>query len=565
MTGTAPGPNLKGMSGATVELRGVGFSHGSRTILAGVSVTVGDGTRLAVVGPNGVGKSTLLSLMSGTISPESGSVRVAPPAATVVLVPQERDRRPDETLRQYLARRTGVMGADAALDAAANALASRGTVPGDADEVYAVALERYLSLGGAGLDARAPVVLEQLGLDPALLDRTTSTFSGGQLARVGLAAVLLAQVDVLLLDEPTNDLDADGLEVLEEFLARRTGGLVVVSHDRTFLERVATGVLDIDEFTLEATPYGGGFAAYLQERERARAAAKTAFETYDETRAGLEQRARREKEWARQGVGRATSAKAMREEPDKNIRAKNVTSAQGRGAAAAKTLRTLAGLEQVADPRDPWELRLTLSAAARSGEDVAGLQAAVVDRGSTFRLGPVDLHVVRGDRVAVTGPNGGGKTTLLDALLGRAPLTSGRQWLGSSVVVGEIDQVRRTFPGEQRLGVAFRDATGQDEAESRTLLAKFGLGADAVVRAVASLSPGERTRADLALLMARGANLLILDEPTNHLDLAAIDQLEEALSTYDATLLLVSHDRRLLERVPTNRRLVVEAGQVHEV
>ena len=275
------------------------------------------------------------------------------------------------------------------------------------------------------------------------------------------------------------------------------------------------------------------------------------------------ERARRDKEWARQGTARATSARARAAEPDKNIRAANVAGAQGRGAAAARTLRELDRLEEVDDPRDPWRLRLSLDPVTRGPDDVAGLAGAVVQRGE-FRLGPVDLAVHRGDRVALTGPNGSGKSTLLGALLGRLPLVSGRAWLGRSVVVGEVDQVRRTFDSADTLVGAFREATGQEEAEARTLLAKFGLGADDVLRTVGTLSPGERTRADLALLMARGANLLVLDEPTNHLDLAAIEQLEEALATYDGTLLLVTHDRRLLEHVRTDRELHVADGRVRE-
>jgi ATPase subunit of ABC transporter with duplicated ATPase domains len=454
-----------------------------------------------------------------------------------------------------------VATADRALAAASDALADGAAA---ADDVYAAALERWLALGGADLDSRAPVVLDRLGLDESLLDRETTTFSGGQLARCGLAATLLTQVDVLLLDEPTNDLDVDGLAALESFLAGRAGGLVVVSHDRTFLEKVATGVLEIDEFSRRGALFGGGFAAYLEERYRARAAAKAAFEAYDDQRTGLLDRARREKEWARQGTARATSARARTAEPDKNIRAHKVAGAQSRGAAAARVQRQVDRLEEVEDPRDSWQLRLALDPATRGPDEVVGLAAAVVDRGG-FRLGPVDLAVRRGERLAVTGANGSGKSTLLAALLGRLPLTSGRSWLGRSVVVGEVDQVRRTFAADGTLVEAFRAATGQDEAEARTLLAKFGLGADDVLRAVGTLSPGERTRADLALLMARRANLLVLDEPTNHLDLAAIEQLEEALGTYDGTLLLVSHDRRLLEQVRTDRHVHVDDGRVTEV
>jgi len=551
---------VSGTYDGSVVLRSVSFAHGPHVVLADVTVTVGPGSRLAVVGPNGVGKSTLLGLLAGELAPETGTVTVAPPEATVVLLHQERDRRRDERLRDYLARRTGVADAERVMTAAADALA---TAAAGADDAYAAALDRWLALGGADLDGRAADVLDRLGLDAGLLDRDTTTLSGGQLARCGLAAVLLTQVDVLLLDEPTNDLDVDGLALLESFLERRAGGLVVVSHDRAFLERVATDVLELDEFTRRATPYGGGFASYLEERERARAAAVAAYAAYDEQRTSLVDRARREKEWARQGQARATSARARAAEPDKNIRAHKTATAQSRGAAAAKVLRQLDRLEEVDDPRDPWELRLALDPATRGPDDVAGLAAAGVRRGD-FTLGPVDLAVRRGERVAVTGPNGSGKSTLLAALLGRLPVTSGRSWLGRSVVVGEVDQVRRTFDPAETLVDAFRVATGQDEADARTLLAKFGLGADDVLRPVGTLSPGERTRADLALLMARRANLLVLDEPTNHLDLAAIEQLEAALDSYDGTLLLVSHDRRLLAQVRTDRHVRVEDGRVRE-
>ena len=548
------------MSTASIDLRGLGFGYGPRPVLHDVTAAIGAGSRVAIVGPNGVGKSTLLKLVAGLEQPESGAVTVGPAGATVGFLPQERDRRPDETLGQYLARRTGVAAAEAAMERTADALARLDQA---ADDAYATALDHYLAIGGPDLEGRAASVLADLGLDPDQLPRATSTLSGGELARAALAAILLSQVDLLLLDEPTNDLDAEGLARLEDFLAGRDGTLLVVSHDRAFLERIADQVLELDEFTHEARLFGGGFTAYVVERERAKSAAREAFEVYDRTRQGLVDRARREKEWARRGVGRATSATARREEKDKFIRAANVEGAQARGAVAAKTLRALGRLDSVDDPREPWDLRLRLAVSSRSGDDVAGLREAVVRRAG-FTLGPVDLHVSRGDRVAVAGPNGAGKTTLLAALLGRAELTSGTQWTGASVVIGEIDQVRRTFDARDSLLDAFQTRISAEFADTRTLLAKFGLGADDVLRPVGSLSPGERTRADLALLMALGANTLVLDEPTNHLDLAAIESLEEALDTFDGTLLLVSHDRRLIERVVTNRHLVVEGGKLRE-
>ena len=292
------------MSSAVVDLRGVGFSYGARTVLSDVTLTAGPGSRLAVVGPNGTGKSTLLAIVAGRAraggrlgpaQPAHRDGRAAPPGA------RPTTRRDAAALPgpAYRSRNRGRCPATGV------ATRSRPALPGPRTR-YADALERWLALGGADFDGRVPAVLDGLGIAETLLDQETVALSGGQLARCGLAAVLLTQADVLLLDEPTNDLDVDGLSLLEAYLAQRSGALLVVSHDRAFLDRVATDVVELDEFTHEATVFGGGFAAYLEERDRARAAARAAYETYDEQRSTLVERARREKEWARQGMSRAT-------------------------------------------------------------------------------------------------------------------------------------------------------------------------------------------------------------------------------------------------------------------
>jgi len=233
-------------------------------------------------------------------------------------------------------------------------------------------------------------------------------------------------------------------------------------------------------------------------------------------------------------------------------------------AKAAQTDRRIERLQVVEEPRKEWELKLEIAVAPRAGAVVASLRGAVLARGS-FTLGPVDLQIDWADRVAITGANGSGKSTLLAALLGRQPLTSGHASLGSGVVVGEVDQARALFLGEEPLAAAFGLAVPElNDADVRTLLAKFGLRAAHVRRPASTLSPGERTRAALALLQARGVNLLVLDEPTNHLDLPAIIQLEAALQSYPGTLLLVTHDRRMLAAVDTNRRLTVADGHVTE-
>jgi ATPase subunit of ABC transporter with duplicated ATPase domains len=437
-----------------------------------------------------------------------------------------------------------------------------GLSEGQANQEYAAALDAYLALGGPDLEARATELAAALGL-PADLHRQAAGYSGGQAARLALAAVLLARFDVLLLDEPTNDLDLTGLELLESHLMAFRGGLVVVSHDRAFLERTARQILQIDPHTREVKLYGGGYRAYREELERDRARAAEAYETYAAARDELIERARRQKEWARSGERSARSAATRRKEPDKSIRRGMAEGAQRQAARGAAALRAAERLEPVAEPRKEWELRLRFGAAQRSGDIVAVLSEAVVRRG-TFQLGPVSMQLSWGDRMLVQGDNGSGKTTLLQALLGRIPLAAGRQSLGASVRIGEIDQGRLTFEPQARLLDAFGAESGLLESDARTLLAKFGLGADDVGRPVALLSPGERTRADLALLMHSGANLLVLDEPTNHLDLPAIEQLELALDRYDGTLLIVTHDRALAAQVRVTRRLVIGGGVVTE-
>jgi ATPase subunit of ABC transporter with duplicated ATPase domains len=536
---------------------GVSFSYGAAAVLTDVELTVAAGDAVAVVGPNGVGKSTLLRLLAGLSRPDSGEIAAA---GTVGLLPQERDRRPGETVLGYIARRTGVSAAERDLHSAAEALA-RGD-SGEAGRAYAAALDRFLALGGPDLEARTAEVGAGLRL-PGDLDRRAAGLSGGQAARLALASVLLARFDVLLLDEPTNDLDTDGLELLEQHLARLRGGLVVVSHDRAFLDRVATDVIQLDPHSHRAIRYRGGFVAYQAELERDRAHARAEYETYAATRDDLLKRARRQRDWARSGERSAGSAAARRKEPDKHIRHARAQGAQQLGAGAAAAARRADRLAEVPEPRKEWELRLQFGAARRSGDVVAALTGAVAERGS-FRLGPVDLQLAWADRMIVQGANGSGKTTLIEAMLGRIPLTAGRRSLGPSVVIGEIGQARRTFDPARPLLDAFCAHTGQSPGEARTLLAKFGLGPGDVIRPAGSLSPGERTRADLALLVHAEANLMVLDEPTNHLDLPAIEQLEQALESYAGTLLLVTHDRRLLEHVAVTRHITVVDGKLSE-
>ncbi len=470
----------------SIALVDVTAAHGVTELFSGVSLTVGAGSRIGVVGPNGAGKTTLLRLLAGLEEPERGRVRHNPPDLSVGYLPQELDARPGETVRGYLERRT------------------------------------------SPAETRLAAVAAELELD---LEQTLESCSGGEAARARLAALLLLRHEVYCLDEPTNDLDFDGLERLERFVQRIRGSVVVVSHDRAFLDRTVDRIVELEEGTRRLREWPGGWSDYEAARERARTGQYRRFAENDERRQEVEALLRE-----RRGQARAHGRGAGR-----------------RGTQALKSKvrhaeRTLGRLGRVDKPFEPWELHLELEPAARSGDLVVRLERAVVERGE-FRLGPVDLEIGRGDRLAVTGRNGSGKSTLLGALTGALPLVSGNRVVGRNVVFGELEQARGRFAVDASLVEAFGGRQGQ----ARTLLAKFGLGADDVLRPARTLSPGERTRAQLALLSAQGVNCLFLDEPTNHLDLPAIEELEAALEGYPGTIVLVTHDRRLLERFGATR------------
>jgi len=538
---------------ATLVARHLHHERGGHTVLDDVSLSVGPTTCLGVVGPNGVGKSTLLQILAGLLVPTTGELRLDPPTAAIGYLSQEHGRERDETVVAALTRRTGVTGAEEELAAAASGLAAGGSA---AEQRYAVALERYEAISAGDFEARLVSACAQVALPPEVTAQPVSTLSGGQEAKVALAAVLLARFDLTLLDEPTNDLDFDGLARLEEMVTRRTGGMVIVSHDRAFLERTVTDVLELDEHSRRGTVYGGGWAAYQSERAADQDHAVEDYAVYESQRADLRRRAQRERQWATSGVAREKKHPRDNDKSQRNFRMERTEKLAGR---ARRTERALGALEAVEKPWEGWDLRFTISETARSGDVVVRLEDAVVRRGD-FTLGPITLDIAWAERVALVGPNGSGKTTLVEAVLGRLPLSAGTRRMGPSVVVGELAQDRRILGDAPNLSDAFMMATGLPRDQARSQLAKFGLGADAVIRPGSTLSPGERTRAELAAFAALGVNFLVLDEPTNHLDLPAIEQLESALEDYGGTLLMVSHDRRLLETVTTTRRVELPGG-----
>ena len=544
------------VSPAILTAESVSKHFAARTVLNRVSVTVGPRQRVGVVGPNGAGKSTLLKILGGLDAPSSGRVERSNTTMTVGYLPQETTLASDTTLLDWLANRTGVANAARSMDERANAMEDALATSGESSdslrtiEAYTESVERYSALGGDDLEARSAVVLRDMGLDESALSRPIGSLSGGQRSRAHLAGLLLARFDIFLLDEPTNDLDFAGLELLEEFVEASSAGMMVVSHDRAFLQRCVTSVLELDATTGAATEFAGEYDAYVHERRIASEAQWATYERYQSERKRLLEEARRRKTWAASGAARA---KRRPSDPDKSIKAWRIEGAENTAAKAKIIERQLDRMEVAEKPWESWRLELSFGSAPRGADVVARLESAVVERGE-FRMGPLDLDIRWGDRVLITGANGSGKSSLLAALMGELPLAAGKRRIGPGIRIGFMDQNRDAFSDTRPWLEVFTEESGLLEKDARSLLAKFALAADHVARSASSLSPGERSRATLALLAARSANCLVLDEPSNHLDLKAIEQLESALADFPGTVILVSHDRRLIEAFrPTHR------------
>src|SRR3954451_14087644 len=451
---------------AQLAIRRVSVSLAGRSVLSSVSFAVGPDARIGLLGRNGVGKTTLLRVLAGAVPPDAGRVIRASEDLHGGYLEQEPLARSGQTLGELFERRTGI----AAALAQAEALAA--TMGQDLVLIqrYTDDIARADALGAHDLRARASRACSRLAV-PDDLDRPVATLSGGQRARAALAAMSIVRFDVMLLDEPTNDLDLDGLDELERIVTAFDGGIVVVSHDRAFLDRCVDRFVELDPFTHEGSEFVGTWSDYERERELRREQQRDAHERTSAERSRLIAQSTEMRNQAAFGAAKIRTS----DEPSNAIVFAKTQRAEGRGAKAV-TLRGRAERIEVVDkprepgvradrvggvqnPREPGVLAMDLMPTALGGDLIASLDAATVERGS-FRLGPVDLDIYRGDRIALLGPNGSGKSTLLAALTGELPPATGSQRVGRATVLGALKQDRTEFDGTQPLIERFRGATG---------------------------------------------------------------------------------------------------------
>jgi ATP-binding cassette subfamily F protein 3 len=522
-----------------VSLVHVEKSYGSWPVLQGADLEVPDGARIGIVGPNGAGKSTLLRILQGSEPPTGGEV-VRRKDLTIAYLEQHADGDDRTSVQVVLAARPDVAALDAEMRAVEADL-GRPEVVGDLARMDRVLtrqqelLDRWVSAGGAGLEGQARVMLASLGLDDHDMALPTSSLSGGQRKLVELAACLIRQPDLLLLDEPETHLDADRRARLESIVAEFPGAVVTVSHDRYLLDETVTRIAELDGGRI--TMWQGNYSAYAVAKEIALKRQQQLFVTQQKEIARLEEAIRRFEHWARIVVDK-----------------RHITQARNKQ-------RQIDRMDKIDKPVfERRKIALEMRSAERGGSKVVTLSdVTVAFDGDPVLLG-CGLQIARGERIGMIGANGAGKSVLGTVIAGLREPDEGTRWVGPSVRIGYLAQGHETEPPDRTPIEFVRDVKPMYEEDAVALLGRFLFRYDQMRQPVGSLSGGERTRLQLCLLMLSGANCLLLDEPTNHLDIDSMEVLESALETYDGTVIVISHDRYLLDRIP-DRIVEVRDGQ----
>jgi ATP-binding cassette subfamily F protein 3 len=522
-------------------------SYGVDPVFENLSFTLNTGERLGLVGPNGSGKTTLLRIITGAERADSGSVRFTHSNPRVGYLPQGFDPGGDATLGQYLARMQGDLPAlSERLEALATEL-SHQPEREDLQLAYDAVLEGMAQ--AAENAGRAPAIVSALGLDDLTQDLPLAALSGGQKTRLALAGVLVSGPQLLLLDEPTNHLDIEMLEWLENWLLNYPAAVLVVSHDRTFLDRVATGILELDPHTKTIKPYAGNYSAYIEQKMAERQRQWQAFQDQQDEISRLKASAVRMR-------SRATFHKNGKADI-KNTdgfsagffadRSKETT---GKAKNIEKRIEKLQTTDRIDPPPRSWEMKIEFNGSA-SGRDVLVLRDLSAGYGENVLLRGLNLTLRFGARVALIGPNGAGKTTLIRTVTGETRPLAGEVRLGSNVRFGYMDQEQGMLdPNLNALETLQREAA-LSETETRAFLSKFLFKGDDVFTPTGKMSYGERSRLMLACLVAQGCNFLILDEPINHLDIPARNRFEQALKEFEGTILAVVHDRYFIQGFAT--------------
>ena len=536
-------------------LNAVAHRFADHLLFENLTLSINRGDRIGLIGPNGAGKSTLLGIIAGTIAPTSGTRTVAA-HARIGMLPQGALDIETGTLREALdVAAGGYFSAQANLDLATAALSGPDGAEEHVLQRWEHAQEAFEASGGYAMADRLEALLDRFGLPIDALDRPLAGLSGGERTRAGLATLLAMQPDILLLDEPTNHLDLAGQRWLIEFVNGYRGAIVIVSHDRAFLEETVNRIAAFETGSTSITLHTGGYSDYVETRRKREAAEFEAYKRQQEKIAGL-QSSIDQNERAARSIENETIHFHFRKRAAKIARAATVR--------RARLERMLESEDLIDKPSQNWGLALDFPEPTVQARDVLTLDGITVRRGDRTILDRVSLSLRYGERLALVGENGAGKTTLIRVISGEIEPDGGYRRPAPGLRLGLLAQDQETLSPERTVLQSVQDRFVASESELRTELHRYLFGGDSVHRRVADLSWGERTRLMLALIAIPGADLLLLDEPLNHLDMEAREEFEEALTSFPGTVVLVAHDRYAVSRIAT-RVVRVSDGNLEPV
>lgn len=536
-----------------LRVKDVQKSYGALPVLSDVSFSLERGQRVALVGQNGVGKTTLLRILAGIEKPDAGSVSTSE-RTRVGYLPQDTSLVESETVRTFLRKNSGIDVLEREMESTLSHLSD---VKKTAD--YDEARMKYEAIDGYTFEHRMGVILSGFGLDNNVLEKSLTQLSSGQKSKVALAGILLTNPDLLLLDEPTNNLDLPALIWLEDFLKVSKTACIIISHDRRFLDRLVRKMFEIDWRSHALIVTSGTYSDYIERKRKELIRARHEYELQQEEIERLEERAKEIKSKSVKG------SKWKGTDNDKMLRGFKRNQA-GKSGQVAKTIeKRIEQMDKRERPieRKPFEIPLAIE--KRHGSLNIDLVDVVAGYPRSFEVGPFSLSIRAGERLGIMGLNGSGKTTLLKTITGELPPLEGRLLVGAGVRIGNMMQEHESLPRDESLIDWLVKKSNLDEELAFNKLVRFGFDRLQVRREIGTLSPGGRARFLLAMFSALSVNTLVLDEPTNHLDIEALEALEETLESYEGTVILVSHDRYFVEKTGLDTVYTLSDGKLLKI
>ena len=541
-----------------LRVENVSKSYNGKDVLNNISFSLDEGEKAGIIGLNGIGKTTLLKIIAGDEKPDSGKI-IRDKNSLVGYFKQEfKISEEDRDIISFIKNFIGIDVIEKQMNEAEKAM---GTDESKIQE-FCDLQEEYMRLDGYNIDYKLDQILSGLGLDNTIKKKKISELSGGQKEKVMLTAVLLKGTDLLLLDEPTNNLDIKSMNWLEKYLKNNNSPMLIVSHDRKFLDDVITKVMEIDFYTRNMKEYPGNYSEYKKFKEDEQNAEIRKYNEQQEKIGELRKSITQKKEWAQKGNKQGVS------DNDKYTRGYIRDRSQGLASNAKKIEVQINQMDKIERPKIKNRLHIDIKGENTKGNKNIETRNLVSGYENGFKNEPVTTSIEYGDRLVIMGNNGSGKSTFLRTLIGKQKPISGEQNIGSGVKIGYLAQDTKENTNEtieDYFKKSINYASLEDKSLIYTVLKQFNFDYEEGAKKYSMLSPGERTRLKLAIFSMQDINTLVLDEPTNHLDIEALEAIEEVLKDFDGTVIAISHDREFIKNISPTKILKFANGKVEEI